>query len=114
MSSVLQRIPRKAKVLAIFASPSPNHQINKLTDFRHNACILTEKPAMKKKLLQPASTLVSIVKRIGRSETVPFTQKPAENQFVDPASKAKDDLSGPELFSLFTADIIKKDVTFTR
>jgi hypothetical protein len=44
----------------------------------------------------------------------PFTERPS----VDPSSSTsglrKNDLSGADLFSLFTADIIREEVLFTR
>ena len=48
-----------------------------------------------------------------KGEMYPFTQKPSENQF--PISKPDDRKDSPsQLFSRFTADIIKEEVVFTR
>lgn len=50
-----------------------------------------------------------------RDSIVPFTERPSEGRSGKPVSpKAKDKLNGTELFSLFTADIIREDVPFTR
>jgi hypothetical protein len=50
-----------------------------------------------------------------RDSIVPFTERPSEGRAGKPIPpKAEDKLNGTELFSLFTADIIREDVPFTR
>lgn len=49
-----------------------------------------------------------------RHSIFPFTQMPSENQFPG-TGKPADLKEGPsDLFSRFTADVIKKDVVFER
>jgi hypothetical protein len=43
-----------------------------------------------------------------------FTQQPPADAFEPEAEKGKDKLIGSDLFSLFTADIIKENKLFTR
>ena len=46
-----------------------------------------------------------------------FTQQPSENQFTEDTSKVSPTEKAPapsDLFSRFTADVIKKDVVFER
>jgi hypothetical protein len=43
----------------------------------------------------------------------PFTEKPSNEHFIQ-QDKAKDEIQASDLFSLFTADIIKEEVVFTR
>ena len=48
-----------------------------------------------------------------RQDVFPFTQQPSDNQFaVKPSNKGEEAPS--DLFSRFTADIIRQDVVFTR
>lgn len=44
---------------------------------------------------------------------VPFTQTPSENQFDD-HENIKNELRASDLFSYFTANIIKEEIIFTR
>ena len=50
--------------------------------------------------------------RIRREETLPFPETPASNHYDDQVSHHS--LHAEDLFSRFTADIIQKDVLFTR
>ncbi len=69
---------------------------------------------MKKKIMTAAAGLSSIVKKTRHNDILPFSEIPSDNQFrADPASASRD-LAASDLFSLFTADIIRKDVKFTR
>jgi hypothetical protein len=74
---------------------------------------------MRKNLQKKAVTLAaSLVKHIGLNTTLPFTEKPSAEPVsdaapTDPATDSKP-LIASDLFSLFTADIIKKEVTFIR
>lgn len=50
-----------------------------------------------------------------RDSIVPFKERPSDNRNQDSRSaKGSSTLNATELFSLFTADIIREDVTFTR
>lgn len=45
---------------------------------------------------------------------LPFTQKPSNNHFDVKEENSNDEMKASDLFSLFTADIIKEEVIFTR
>jgi hypothetical protein len=67
-----------------------------------------------KKIIKTAYThLVDQVKKIRIDDIFPFTETPSEEHNQD-EKPVKDSLDASQLFSLFTADIIKKDVIFTR
>ncbi len=67
---------------------------------------------MKVKKLEAPQLFTSTLSN-GRHESHPFTQQPSDNQFpVVKPTGTKD--SPSELFSRFTADIIKTDAIFTR
>lgn len=44
----------------------------------------------------------------------PFTEKPCKNYFDQKDENAKDEIRACDLFSYFTADIIKQEVIFIR
>ena len=46
-------------------------------------------------------------------EVIPFTQTPSEGQFDD-HQNIKNELRASDLFSFFTANIIKEEIVFTR
>ena len=48
-----------------------------------------------------------------RDEVISFTQTPPENQFDD-HTNFKNDIRASDLFSFFTANIIKEEIVFTR
>lgn len=56
------------------------------------------------------SKLAKTLRKLKIDAIVPFKEKPSDviNQYK------KDEIDASELFSLFTADIIKKDVDFVR
>ena len=60
---------------------------------------------MKKKIKR--SKLVKVLRKLKIEATLPFKEKPS-----DEITESKEKAS--ELFSLFTADIIKEDIEFTR
>ena len=68
---------------------------------------------MRKKLKEQAIRLTSIVKHVTRETILPFTEKPSV-EHEDEEKNAKEKLCASDLFSLFTADIIKEEVVFTR
>jgi hypothetical protein len=56
--------------------------------------------------------LASILKLAKKDHILPFTERPSEDGILK--NKEKSSLDAFGLFSLFTADIIKEDVIFTR
>ncbi len=54
------------------------------------------------------------IPRTRREETLPFPEQPSYDQVPGDSGSPKNDAKASELFSRFTADIIKKDVVFTR
>jgi hypothetical protein len=75
---------------------------------------------MRKKLQKKAVTLAtSLIKHIGLNTILPFQEKPSiestsATSGEPPTDDSKKPLAAAELFSLFTADIIKEEVIFTR
>ena len=75
---------------------------------------------MRKKLQKKAVTLATSLMKLTKLNTIlPFQEKPSVES--NPAQKeesttvdSKKPLAAAELFSLFTADIIKEEVIFTR
>mgnify|MGYP007115600797 CR=1 FL=1 len=45
---------------------------------------------------------------------LPFTEKPSNKHLSERTENAKDEINASDLFSLFTADIIKEEIIFTR
>lgn len=73
---------------------------------------------MEKKLTQKAKDGVrkiqqTISQTVRREGIFPFTERPSDEKMPS-GQKEKGKLNADDLFSLFTADIIKKDVIFTR
>ena len=60
-----------------------------------------------------AIKLQTSIKIVSRHEILPFPEKPSTNQFGNDNSKYNA-LKATDLFSKFTADIIKQNVIFTR
>lgn len=75
---------------------------------------------MRKKLQKQAVTLAtSLIKHIRLNAIMPFQEKPSVETLSgakeEPAAEeGKKPLAATDLFSLFTADIIKEEVIFTR
>lgn len=73
---------------------------------------------MRKKLQKKAVTLAaSLVKHIRLNAILAFPEKPShsiEEINADSQDDSNKHLEASDLFSMFTADIIKKEVTFTR
>ena len=70
--------------------------------------IIAGKLTMKKKIKR--SKLVKVLRTLKIDSIVPFKEKPSDLINKD----KKNELEASELFSLFTADIIKEDVEFVR
>ena len=49
-----------------------------------------------------------------RDSIVPFKERPSDDRSQDTRHKDPSKLNAAQLFSLFTADIIREDVPFTR
>jgi hypothetical protein len=67
---------------------------------------------MRNQVKQIEEKVVALVKKTRLGEILPFAEKPS----VSPEQKdpSQNQLEASELFSLFTANIIKEDVVFTR
>ena len=70
--------------------------------------IIAEKMTMKKKIKR--SKLVKVLRTMKIDSIVPFKEKPSDIMNKD----KKKEIEASELFSFFTADIIKEDVEFVR
>ena len=62
---------------------------------------------MKKKIKR--SKLIKVLRKLKIDAIVPFKEKPC-----DEIKDQKDKFEASELFSMFTADIIKEDIEFVR
>ena len=47
-------------------------------------------------------------------DMLPFEEKPSRNRYGNKNGESKKELIASDLFSIFTADVIKQDVIFTR
>ena len=70
--------------------------------------IIAGKITMQKKIKR--SKLTKVLRKLKIDSIVPFKEKPSDVINND----KKNEMEASELFSLFTADIIKKDVEFVR
>lgn len=68
---------------------------------------------IKKTIMSRKSKLASVLKYTRTSGIAAFTETPAEEKNLAPKAKDKK-LDASDLFSQFTANIIKEDVVFTR
>lgn len=72
---------------------------------------------MQQKLKHQATRIASLVKKVRWDSILVFTEKPSDERVL-PSERTKKQVdnnpSASDLFSMFTADIIKQDVTFTR
>ena len=71
--------------------------------------IIAGKLTMKKKIKR--SKLVKVLRKLKIDSIVPFKEKPSDNAI---SQDKKNEMEASELFSFFTADIIKEDVQFVR
>jgi len=55
--------------------------------------------------------LVKVLRKLKIDCIVPFKEKPSDNLYKE---EKKSEMDGSELFSFFTADIIKEDIEFVR
>lgn len=71
---------------------------------------------MRKKPIYKSSKLTSILKHVKISGILPFAEEPSdERKATESISKERDGRIGAsDLFSIFTANIIKEEVVFTR
>ncbi|HYC39599.1 MAG TPA: hypothetical protein VEB63_03855 [Chitinophagaceae bacterium] len=72
---------------------------------------------MRKKIEKAAAKYIDFVKRVGIEVIQPFKERPSVDR-QDPATTGPEprekQLCATDLFSIFTADIIREKVTFTR
>jgi len=66
-----------------------------------------------KKTIQHIEKKLSVIRKAALSQMLPFTEKPSEERQGDGMEK-NNELGATELFSLFTANIIKEELIFTR
>lgn len=86
---------------------------------RHQVCVLFKKTlCMRKRFVMKKAKLNRKAKNAGYHGTTPFTEKPSIDHSPGHADKnaagEQGRLAASDLFSMFTADIIRKDVPFTR
>lgn len=62
------------------------------------------------KITTEQDIFTSIVMEVNTSDTLPFTEKPSD----EPSPEQKNILEASDLFSHFTANIIKEEVIFVR
>jgi hypothetical protein len=67
---------------------------------------------MRKQVKNIEEKVVALVKKTRLGEILPFTEKPSVSP--DQSDTRKNELNASDLFSHFTANIIKEDVVFTR
>lgn len=73
----------------------------------------TVKSIMRKRAAQVTKKSAAKVYGTGSSAIQPFAEQPGDDRFKQ-TKKEKKDIGASELFSLFTADIIKEETIFTR
>lgn len=72
---------------------------------------------MRKNIRKSAQKIASLVKHVKLNTILPFTEKPSSETELDAnnhAAPRDNNIAASELFSLFTANIIKEEVVFTR
>jgi hypothetical protein len=68
-----------------------------------------------RKNIEAAARYVEFIKRVSEEVIQPFKEKPSTDNQPKPKGNEKDSrLEASDLFSLFTADIIKEKAVFTR
>jgi len=68
---------------------------------------------MSKKLQHTKKKMHASIKKSKWDDIIPFPEMPSRNKYKNKDNN-KNELAASDLFSLFTADIIKEDVIFTR
>ena len=68
---------------------------------------------MSKKLQHTEKKLPESIKKNRWDDLIPFPEMPSSNKY-DNKDRNENELAASDLFSHFTADIIKEDVIFTR
>lgn len=64
--------------------------------------------------LRRVKKIVRSVSVVATNAIVPFAEKPSEKKYDSTGEENKKGLAASDLFSIFTADIIRQDVVFTR
>ena len=68
---------------------------------------------MAKKLQHTEKKMPASIKKNRLNDIIPFPEMPSRNKYKS-KDKNENELAASDLFSHFTADIIKEDVIFTR
>ena len=66
-----------------------------------------------KKIIKRAK-LVKVLRKLTIDSIVPFKEKPSDTTNMEINKEKKTSMDASELFSFFTADIIKEDIEFVR
>jgi hypothetical protein len=66
------------------------------------------------KRITKRSKLNKVLRKLKIDSIVPFKEKPSDDVISSINKDKKDEMDASELFSFFTADIIKKDIEFVR
>jgi len=69
---------------------------------------------MPKKIPQIEKKVSAARKKNRLMDMLPFVEKPSRNRYGNKNGESKKELIASDLFSIFTADVIKQDVIFTR
>ncbi len=69
---------------------------------------------MYKRKLRSIGRLTSLIRIVKMDKIKPFKEKPSLEKELSEEDFKKDNLPATDLFSLFTANIIKEEVIFTR
>ena len=64
--------------------------------------------------IEPAARYIEFINRVCIELIQPFKERPSLDQEPNEEDKDESKLGASDLFSLFTADIIKEKVAFTR
>ena len=91
----------------------PQHPVTTAENQGTRIAPYKETRGMKKKSVVSRKLLLKYVKRVRITEILPFYEQPSIDR-EKTNQENSGNLQASELFSLFTADIIKKDVLFTR
>ena len=68
----------------------------------------------KKSKLRRANDLIAALKNAAMDSICPFKERPSVDTKIRNEKKEDNSLKANDLFSIFTADIIKEEVIFTR
>jgi hypothetical protein len=69
---------------------------------------------MRSRLLRKRKKYIDFIKKVSTDTMRPFTERPSAERYTEKSADNKVRLCADDLFSIFTANIIKEEVTFTR